>query len=249
MTPRAILITGVARRIGAHLAQHYLNQGYMVLGSYRHRTAELDTLVAQGLIAVPADLTTEAGIECLIEQAEALTVPLTAIVHNASIWPSDADCRTDPSLLTALYRLHVAAPVVLTQRLQITRPARTENGQPSRLVVFITDAKTPAGDPHFVQYLASKTAAESAMRSLAIALAPHTRVNAIAPGLILFHPQDSAEARCQRLSQNLLPFEPGAAVIADSIDYLIRCSAITGTTLTVDAGMHLRNPSALDRTP
>ena len=248
MTPRAILITGVARRIGAHLAQHYLNLGYVVLGSYRHRTDELDALMAQGLIAVCADLTTEMGINAVVEQVNALTAPLSAIIHNASIWPSDAECLATPSLLTDLYQLHVAAPVILTQRLQTIDPARSQNGKPSRLVVFITDAKIPAGDPHFVQYLASKAAAESAMRSLAIALAPHTRVNAIAPGLILFHPHDNAEARHQRLSQNLLPFEPGAEVIADSIDYLIRCPAITGTTLTVDAGMHLRNPSAIDRT-
>lgn len=246
MSSSAILITGVSRRIGAHLAAHFLHQGYVVLGSYRHPTPTLAQLITQGLIAVSADLTTQAGVDALIARAQTLTAPITAVIHNASIWPSDAQCQADPALRDALYRLHVSAPVDLTLGLQAACPA--PEGKPSRSVIFITDAKTPAGDPRFIHYLASKSAAESAMRSLAIALAPHTRVNAIAPGLILFHPAVSAANRAQRLAQNLLPFEPGAEVIAQSVDYLLGCPAITGSTLTVDSGLHLRNPSAIDPT-
>ncbi len=245
--PRTILITGVSRRIGAHLAGHYLARGDRVIGTYRHETAGLAALRARGLHPIKADLAEPDTLPALIDTIAAHTDRLDAIVHNASIWPSDADCARDPTKIGQLYQLHVTTPVQLTLALQERLPARlTDTGLSTRAVVFLTDAKVPAGNRDFVHYLASKAAAESAMRSLALTLAPHSRVNAIAPGLILFHPQDTAEKRAARLAMNLLPFEPGAVVIAQTLDYLLDCPAVTGTTLRVDCGLQLLNPAAQD---
>ncbi|WP_407275690.1 SDR family oxidoreductase [Halothiobacillus sp. DCM-1] len=245
--PRTLLITGISRRIGAHLAEHYLALGDRVIGTYRHETETLQALRARGLHAIRADLALPDSIPPLVEAIATHTPRLDAIVHNASIWPSDADCARDPGLIAQLYQLHVTTPVNLTLALhQRLPPPEPVNGRATRSVVFLTDAKVSAGNLGFIHYLASKAAAESAMRSLALTLAPHTRVNAIAPGLILFHPQDHAEKRAARLAMNLLPFEPGASVIADSVDYLLQCPAVTGTTLRVDAGLQLLNPSVRD---
>ncbi|WP_298219305.1 SDR family oxidoreductase [Halothiobacillus sp.] len=247
MSPgRTVLITGVSRRIGAHLAAHYLARGDRVIGTYRQETAELANLREQGLHAVKIDLTDTNALSGLIDGIAAYTNRLDAIIHNASIWPSDADCARQPELITQLYQLHVTTPVQLTLALQHRLPAPTHDERATRTVVFLTDAKVSAGSDGHMHYLASKAAAESTMRSLAIRLAPHTRVNAIAPGLILFHEQDSTEKRANRLTKNLLPFEPGAGVIANSLDYLLDCPALTGSTLTVDCGLHLLNPSARD---
>ncbi|ACX96935.1 SDR family oxidoreductase [Halothiobacillus neapolitanus] len=247
---RTLLITGVSRRIGAHLAAHYLARGDRVIGTYRQETDELAKLREQGLHAVQIDLTDTAALAGLIDDIAAYTDRLDAIVHNASIWPSDADCDADctrqPPLISQLYQLHVTTPVQLTLALQHRLPAPIKDGRATRTVVFLTDTKVSAGSDGHLHYLASKAAAQSAMRSLAISLAPHTRANAIAPGLILFHEQDSAEKRANRLAKNLLPFEPGAEVIAQSMDYLLDCSAVTGITLPVDCGLHLLNPSARD---
>lgn len=245
-TRRTLLITGVSRRIGAHLAAHYLARGDRVIGTYRQETAELAKLREQGLHAVQIDLTDTAALSGLLDDIAAHTDRLDAIVHNASIWPSDSDCAREPHLISQLCQLHVTTPVQLTLALQHRLPAPSVDGRATRTVVFLTDSKVSAGNDGHLHYLASKAAAQSAMRSLAISLAPHTRVNAIAPGLILFHAQDSVEKRSKRLAKNLLPFEPGASVIAQSVDYLLDCPAVTGTTLTVDCGLHLSNPSAQD---
>lgn len=235
--PKSVLITGVSRRIGAHLAANLLAQGYRVIGTYRQQTAELAALIEQGLIAVPCELTDPEAPRQLSAALVAATSRLDAIIHNASVWYDDAACARDPAKYTELYHVHVTAPVLITEQLQRDLPAVAQNGQAGRLVVFMTDAHTYAGEADHLHYHASKAAAENAVRSLARRYAPHTRVNAIAPGLILFHPEDSAAYRTERLQQKLLPFEPGAQVIAQTIDYLLACPAINATTITVDSGL------------
>lgn len=234
--PRTVLITGIGRRIGQHIAAHYLAQGDRVMGTYRQPSAAVAELEAQGLIALPCDLTRAADIDALVSHIQHHTDHVDAIVHNASLWFDDAQCAEDADKITAMYTVHVTAPIALTLKLQQAMPAESQQGQAGRLVVFISDAQSPHGGYAHMHYHASKAAAESAARSLAKKLKPHTRVNILAPGLILFHPHDTAAARQQRLAENLLPFEPGAAVIAQTLDYLLACPALDGARIAVDCG-------------
>jgi dihydromonapterin reductase/dihydrofolate reductase len=234
--PRTLLITGIGRRIGQHLAAHYLAQGDRVIGTYRRHTSDVAALEAQGLIALPCDLTQAAEVLKLAACIQQHTPTLDALVHNASLWFDDAQCAQDTGKIAALYTVHVAAPITLTLMLQQAIPAMAQRGQAGRLVVFISDAQCLSGGPEHAHYFASKAAAESAARSLAKKLSPHTRVNTIAPGLIMFHPHDTDAARQQRLSQNLLPFEPGAAAITQTLDYMLACPALDGARIKVDCG-------------
>ncbi|MHB8919845.1 MAG: SDR family NAD(P)-dependent oxidoreductase [Halothiobacillus sp.] len=233
---RTLVITGVGRRIGAHLAAHYLAQGDRVIGTYRESNETITRLEAQGLIAVPCDLTVPADVSHLVANISRYAQTVDALVHNASVWFDDAACETDAHKIHELYEVHVTAPIALTLQLQQAIPAVSTHGQAGRLVVFITDAQCLAGGSDHAHYFASKAAAESAARSLAQKLAPHTRVNTLAPGLILFYPHDDAAARSARLRHNLLPFEPGAQVIAQTLDYFLSCPALDATRITVDCG-------------
>lgn len=234
--PRTLLITGIGRRIGEHLAAHYLAQGDRVIGSYHTHTEAVARLEAQGLIALPCDLTQAADIASLVTCITQTTAQLDAIVHNASVWFDDATCATDPDKIHALYAVHVTGPIALTLQLHAALPAQAQRGQAGRLVAFITDAQCLSGGSAHAHYFASKAAAESAARSLAKKLKPHTRVNTIAPGLIMFHPLDTVTERQQRLSLNLLPFEPSPTVIAQTLDYLLACPALDGARIVVDCG-------------
>lgn len=235
-TGKVILITGVGRRIGAHLAEYLLSQGHRVIGTYRKYTPQLTALVDQGLIAVPCELTEPLAAEKLGAAIIAAVSRLDAIIHNASVWYDDIECALDPAKSAELYHVHVTAPVQITEELQRILPVRDQAGRASRLVLFMSDAAAHDGEANHLHYFASKAAVESAVRSLAKRLAPHTRVNAIAPGLIMFHPEDDEGHRTRRLQQNLLPFEPGAHVIGQTVDYLLACPAITATTIKVDNG-------------
>lgn len=237
MSPsRTLLITGVSRRIGAHLAAHHLALGNRVIGMYRQRTEEVDMLESQGMLAFAGDLANPDDILGLVDFIQNHTRILDAVIHNASVWYSDADCAQVPARVHELYQIHVTAPIALSEQIQSALPAKSVDGQAGRLIVFITDARCQRGEDDHLHYMASKAAAESAARSLALKFAPHTRVNTIAPGLILFQPKDPADKRAERLEKNLLPFEPGSAAIAQTLDYLLACPAVDAARMTVDCG-------------
>ncbi len=240
--PQTILITGVTRRVGAHLAGHLLEAGHRVVGTYRHETDALHGLMERGLIALPLDLLERDRLTGFAQQLAMRVERLDLIVHNASIWHGDEDCVADPSLAMAMYTVHVTSPIELTEALQRTLPAPArDNGQASRQVVFLTDAHIDEGEPQHIHYIASKAAIEGSIRSLALRYAPHTRVNAIAPGLLMFHPSDDADYRRQRLARRLLPFEPGPEVVAQTIDYLMACPLINQAVIRLDTGRRWGN--------
>ncbi len=235
--PQTILITGVTRRVGAHLAEHLLAAGHQVIGTYRRETDALAALIEQGLVALELDLLERDRLAGFARQVAEKTDRLDLIVHNASIWHRDEDVATDPSLATDMYTVHVTSPIELTEHLQRALPARErDDGHADRQVVFITDAHIDEGEPDHIHYIASKAAIESSVRSLALRYAPHTRVNAIAPGLLMFHPEDDAEYRRHRLDRRLLPFEPGPGVVSQTIDYLMACPLINQAVIRLDTG-------------
>ena len=240
--PQTILITGVTRRVGADLAGHLLDAGHRVIGSYRRETDALRDLIDRGLIALPLDLLERDRIEPFARTVADHTDRLDLIVHNASIWHRDEDCAADPGLATAMYTVHVTAPIELTEALHRTLPARQrDDGQADRQVVFLTDAHIDEGEPNHIHYIASKAAIEGSIRSLALRYAPHTRVNAIAPGLLMFHPEDDERYRRERLARRLLPFEPGPGVVAQTIDYLMACPLINQAVIRLDTGRRWEN--------
>ncbi len=235
--PQTVLITGVTRRVGAHLAEHLIDAGHRVIGSYRRETDALRALIDRGLVALPLDLLERERIEPFARQVAEHAERLDLIVHNASIWHRDEDCAADPELATAMYTVHVTAPIELTEALQRALPARERaDGRADRQVVFLTDAHIDEGEPEHIHYIASKAAIEGSIRSLALRYAPHTRVNAIAPGLLMFHPEDDERYRRGRLARRLLPFEPGPGVVAQTIDYLMACPLINQAVIRLDTG-------------
>ena len=242
MREQSILITGVTRRVGAHLAGHLLEAGHRVIGTYRRETDALRMLIDKGLIALPLDLLERDRLEAFAAEVAGQTDRLDLIVHNASIWHGDADCAADPELAAAMYTVHVTSPIELTEHLQRALPARERNdGHADRQAVFLTDAHIDEGEPDHIHYIASKAAIESSIRSLALRYAPHTRVNAIAPGLLMFHPEDDAEYRRHRLNRRLLPFEPGPGVVSQTVDYLMACPLINQAVIRLDTGRRWEN--------
>jgi dihydromonapterin reductase/dihydrofolate reductase len=183
-----------------------------------------------------ADVATEAGVTELIEAVQALAPSLRGIVHNASVWHSDAELTQSPTLLDTTYALHLFSPYRLNQALLPLLQAHSGLSD----IVFISDASCDQGKADKTLYTASKSAMESLMRSQAVAFAPKVKVNAVAPGLLAFHETDDEDYRQRRLSQTLLGVEPGFQPVIDAIDYLFASSYTTGSRLVVDGGASLR---------
>jgi len=104
---RTILITGVSRRVGAHLATHLLAQGHRVIGTYRRDNDTIADLCRQGLIALPCDLNAPEAIGELVAKIQSKVETLDAVIHNASVWYDDRQCAERPERRAEMF--HVLA--------------------------------------------------------------------------------------------------------------------------------------------
>lgn len=229
-----ILITGAGQRIGLHCAQQLLADGYDVIFSYRTEKPGVQTLRDLGATALQADFSTEHGILGFIKQLKQHTDTLRAIVHNASAWlPEKTDTQT--SDFTQMFSVHMLAPYLInlhcSELLERSNPAD---------IVHISDDVTRKGSSKHIAYCATKAGLDSLTLSFAAKLAPQIKVNGIAPALLMFNPDDDAAYRTKALAKSVLGIEPGAEVIYRSLRYLLDNPYVTGTTLTVNGGRHLK---------
>lgn len=233
-TSGVVVVSGAARRLGAALVRALLAQGYPVIASYRTLTDEVAALQAKGALMLPADLASDEGAERFAAAIKKHASSIRAMIHNASLWHSDRAMADNSALRDASYALHVFTPHYLNQTLAPLLLAH----QGLRDMVFISDASVGSdlGKADKALYLASKAAMESVMRSHAQQFAPDIKVNAIAPGLLAFQPNDDADYQALRLSQSLLKFEPGFGVAIDAVDYVLNSPYTTGSVLTLDGG-------------
>ncbi|UFH48628.1 dihydromonapterin reductase [Pseudomonas sp. KNUC1026] len=229
-----ILITGAAQRVGLHCALSLLAEGQPVIASYRSERPGLAELHDAGATLIQSDLSSEAGIEAFIEALKACTPGLRAIVHNASAWlPEHAGQEAE--VMAQLFNVHVMAPYLINLKAEtLLRHGGSAD------IIHISDDVTRKGSAKHIAYCASKAALESLTLSFAARLAPHIRVNGIAPAMVMFNEQDDAAYRERTLAKAALPIEPGPQVIYQSLRYLLDTPYVTGTTLAVNGGRHLK---------
>ncbi|MEW5837278.1 MAG: dihydromonapterin reductase [Pseudomonadota bacterium] len=233
----AILLTGAGQRLGFYHAQRFLDAGFALVVTYRTPRPSIEILAQAGALTIQADFSTPEGIERFIETLHSQVQSLRCIIHNASVWLTDADLEADPACFDTLFNLHVRAPY----RINLACAGLLQAcSAPFADIIHITDTALQKGSATRSAYLASKAALDSLTLSHAARLAPKIKVNSIAPGLILFNEGDSTTYRQDRLSRSALGFEPGPDVIWQSIRYLMDNSFITGSTLTVDGGRKIK---------
>ena len=107
-------------------------------------------------------------------------------------------------------------------------------------IVHITDDVVRRGSANRVAYCASKAGLENMTLSFAAQFAPHIKVNAIAPALVMFHDHDDVAYREKTLAKSVLGIEPGPDVVYQSLRYLLDNPYVTGTSLCVNGGRHVR---------
>ena len=229
-----ILITGASQRIGLYCAERLLDDGHALIVTYRSEREGIEALRQRGALALQADFASEAGILAFIEQLKSHTDSLRAIVHNASDWlietPGD-----EAAAFQQLFAVHMLAPYLINLHCEILLHRSTPAD-----IVHISDDVARTGSAKRPAYCASKAGLDSLTLSFAARFAPQIKVNGIAPALILFNEEDDAEYRRQTLNKSALGIEPGPQVIYQSLRYLLDNPYVTGTTLTVNGGRHIK---------
>lgn len=233
-----ILITGVGKRIGLHLALTFLGRGIPVIGTFRTDRDSLDDLRAQGADLHCCDFLDEPQIDLLIRRINDSNSGLRAIIHNASDWMPDSAGPPPGDIMRRMMQVHVNAPyqlnLGLTPLLQAACAAQAD-------IIHVGDYVSGRGSRKHIAYAASKAAQDNLTLSFAALLAPEVKVNSIAPALVLFNGTDDDAYREKALKKSLLPREGGLDEFQRAVDYLLESQYVTGRIHHLDGGRHLKS--------
>jgi NAD(P)-dependent dehydrogenase (short-subunit alcohol dehydrogenase family) len=243
-SPRTVLVTGAAKRLGREVALELAAHGWQVAIHYRSSASEAARTVtdcasagigAAGVDAFQADLADEAQARGLLARVVERFGTVDAIVNNASTFEHDSVASFGYDAMQSHWRTNTGAPILLARALHEHVTQRASTG----VVVNLLDQKLWNQNPDFISYTLSKAALEAANTMLALALAPQLRVVGVAPGLtITSHLLSPAKfERLHRLSP--LGRSSTAADVVGAVRFALENNAITGTTLLVDGGQHL----------
>ena len=237
MSASPILITGGAQRLGRHCAERLVQDGQSVIISYRRERPELEAMRERGIVTLQADFSSEDGILDFLERLKVETDALRAIVHNASDWAPDSDGEDAGAAFERLFRIHMLAPYLINLH---AKPLLDACSEPQRDIVHMTDYVVQKGSRKHAAYAATKAGLDNLTLSFAARYAPEIQVNAIAPALIMLNQGDDEAYAAKARAKSAMDMVPGPGVIYQSLRYLLDNRYVTGTTLAVDGGRHLR---------
>lgn len=236
----AALVTGGAQRIGGAIATALARAGYAVV-IHANRSATVAAELCRDIVAaggkaefITGDLSNHEAVLAAVPRAVAAVGSLTLLVNNAGEFEPDAVGSLDRALFDRQFAVNLRAPLFLAEKFAEQVPAGADAS-----IVNLVDQRVFKLTPQFVSYTLTKSALHTATITLAQALAPRVRVNAVAPGPTLPSPrQDAAEFAAQAatlpLARGPTPEEVAAAVV-----YLAGASSVTGVTIAVDGGQHV----------
>ena len=238
--PRTVLVTGAGRRLGRCIALDFAARGWRVGVHHRDSAQEalglVTEIVRNGGIAAAfgADLTRLETIAPLLEVCtEGLGAP-TCLINNAARFDWDVLDTLDAKTWQTTLDVNLRAPVFLTQAFAKTLPQQQRGN-----VINLIDQKVLRLDPEHFSYTIAKSALWIATQTMAQALAPRIRVNAIAPGPV-FKSEGQSEASFEREARaTLLQQRVDAADVTAAIQFLLETPSITGQMITLDGGQHL----------
>jgi len=248
--PRAALVTGAAKRIGRAIALDLARQHFAVAVHYGHAKAEAEAVAAEiaraggRAVALHADLAREADVAALLPCAAEALGPLGILVNSAARFERDEALNATRQTWDLHMEANLRAPFVLTQAFARQLPPEAEG-----VVVNMLDQRVWRPGPHFVSYTLSKAGLWTLTRTLALALAPRIRVNAIGPGPVLPSPRQSEEQFARQWRATPLGRGSTPEEICAALRFIIAAPAMTGQMIALDGGQHLVWPPASSRPP
>lgn len=239
MPAMVALITGGARRIGAEIARCLHHEG-MSIALHYHTSRDDARLLCDELNAArpasarpfEADLRDTAAIGALAASVENAFTRLDVLVNNASTFFETPVGAIDNAAWNELLDTNLKAPLFLSQA---AAPLLRET---KGCIINITDIYASKPLSGYAVYCAAKAGLVMSTRTLALELAPDIRVNAIAPGAILWPETDGGEALRAAVVANIPMGHAGdPADIAQTVLFLVRdAHYVTGQVIRVDGG-------------
>ena len=236
----AVLITGAARRIGRQVALDLAADGYDIALHYNASHDDAESAAAEikqigrRVVLLQGDLGDVDIGDRLVGAAIAQLGALTCLINNASLFEDDRFGHLSTDLWARHMDVNLRAPVMLAQAFAAALP-KTAKGN----IINLIDQRVWKLNPQFFSYTLSKTGLWTATRTMAQALAPRIRVNAIGPGPALPSARMSAEAFATQGSLTLLGRGTSPAEISAAVKFILAQPALTGQMIALDGGQHL----------
>lgn len=240
LSSRVALVTGAGRRVGQAIALALGAKGMKVAVHYNGSAAGAEDTVAQlraegatGEV-FQADLSTADGPRQLIDAVVQSFGGIDVLVNSAAVMGRTPFGEVTVEQWDAMMAINLRAPFFVTQA---AAPHLKKSGG---AVVNIADLAAYETWPAYIPHGISKSGVVHMTRSLARVLAPEVRVNGVAPGTVLL-PEDWDKAADERLRQTTPLARTGTPEdVSATVIFLLESDYITGETVIVDGGRHVR---------
>ena len=237
---RVALVTGAGRRVGRALAVALGRERMSVAVHYnasadgaKETVAEIEA--AGGKAALfQADLASPRVPAELVEAVAAKLGGLAVVVNSAAVMERTPIGAVTPQAWDAMFALNLRAPFMISQA---AMPLMKREGG---AIVNIADLAAFESWPGYVPHSITKAGIVKMTSALARVLAPEIRVNAIAPGAVLLPAHWEEESAERLVSTTPLQRLGDPEDVVEAMLYLLRSDFVTGETLIVDGGRHIR---------
>lgn len=240
MSAGNVLVTGAAKRLGRAIALDLAEAGWDVAVHYNGSKTDAEGTAAEiralgrRAALVQADVSSEDETKKLIGRAQKELGPITALVNSASLFENDDWQSASRESWDKHMNVNLRAPFVLAQEFAKALPNDMHGA-----IVNIVDQRVLKPTPQFMTYSLSKAGLYWLNTTLAQALAPRIRVNAIGPGPTMINARQSeADFRRQR-EATVLGTGADPKDVCAAVRYLLGASVVTGQMIAVDGGQHL----------
>lgn len=238
--PKTILITGAGRRIGAAIAQLFHQQSFNVIIHYRHSQHDAEALVSRlnfarqdSAICLGLDLERFSEYSDFVAKCTSAWGGIDILINNASTFFSTEIASATENAWENLMNSNLKAPFFLSQAFA---PFLKKTGG---AIINISDIHAVRPLKGYSIYSIAKAGLNMLTKSLARELAPEIRVNAVAPGNVLWPEQENAlslEQQEHLIDKTLLKRAGQPFDVAEAAYFLATQKFITGHTLAVDGG-------------
>lgn len=237
---RVALVTGAGRRVGRTIAVALGARGMQVVVHYNgseegaRETASTIERAGGRAMTIAGDLRDPAVPEKLVAAATDRYQALDLLVNSAAVMERTPFGSVTADQWDAMFALNLRAPFLLSQA------AADALGRREGAIVNIADLAAFESWPAYVPHGITKAGVVQLTRSLARVLAPRVRVNAVAPGAVLLPDDWDETSRDHLIATTPLRRLGSPDDVARAVIYLAEADYVTGETLIVDGGRHVR---------
>ena len=236
------LVTGGAHRIGKAIALALARSGTHVAITYNTSIDDAQTTLAEirqsgvRAAAFQCDQTQLESIDALFAALRQEFDHLDILINSAAVMERQPALEVTPADWERVINTNLRGPFFMAQA---AAQWMRESGQAGS-IINLADLSALQPWPGYITHVISKSGLVAMTQTLALALAPSIRVNAIAPGTIL-KPDDWAESRWQQVVETL-PLKHSGSVneVAEAVLFCLRSDFMTGQVIVLDGGRSLK---------